>query len=60
MCSPKVKETAYKAIVRPHLEYASAARNTNARQSMGKIEEQLWLCLETVATALTFAFPTAS
>ena len=38
MCPPNVKETAYKAIIRPHLEYASSAWAPYTQTNINKIE----------------------
>lgn len=39
MCSKEVKETAYKSIVRPHLEYASSAWSPHTVKNIEKIEK---------------------
>jgi len=38
MCSPSIKETAYKAIVRPHLEFASSAWSPHTNRNINKLE----------------------
>ena len=38
MCHENIKETAYKAIIRPHLEYASPSWNPYTSRNINKIE----------------------
>ena len=38
MCHQNIKETAYKAIIRPHLEYASPSWNPYTSRNINKIE----------------------
>ena len=38
MCTPQIKETAYKTLIRPHLEYTSPAWSPHTSNNINKIE----------------------
>ena len=63
MCHQNIKETAYKAIIRPHLEYASPSWNPYTSRNINKIEAVQnavlpALFLETTTTARLRVSPT--